>query len=175
MSDGVRIPPFIKSVPTAIVPGVPKPLVGPEIHAWLESQVDRTTKDTQKEIMPFHPDEMNFGMGASYSYIDVDDRSQPMEHTFTFIDRQEDKINTPAESEFGDMKKKKNAMLDSSTRPPLPQVQAIPGMQPPAPVSIPQNSNHTKSAQENPDMEKAYQDLLARRSMDVPQMKQQEI
>lgn len=166
ISDGARIPPFVKSVPTAIVPGVDRPIVGPEIKSWLEGQVQRVEKETQKEIIPFHPDEMNFGFGDSYSYLDVDERSQPMEHTFAFIDRPDEKINTPAESEFGDMKKKKNAMVDSSTRPPLPQVPAIPGMQPPLPSAIPQNSNHT--TQEHPDMEKAYQDLLARRSLDVP-------
>ena len=57
VSEGaVSIPPFIKRVPTIIVPNY-NPLVGEDVFKWLE-KVSEQRMSSEQSIIPYHPDEM---------------------------------------------------------------------------------------------------------------------
>ena len=117
-------------------------------------------------IVPYLPDEMGSGLGDNYSYLDVKDIDQPMEHTFAFVKRGDQKIHTPEESSFINTKPKPIKEINRSNRPPLPQA---PQRQMPTshgmggkPPMIPQTSSGGEK-----NVEDAYNELLARRKMDV--------
>ena len=89
VSEGtVNIPPFIKSVPTILVPNSSKPLVGEEVFKWLEEISEQRMNGKDQSIIPYHPDEMDGVLGDNYSYLDIKDTDQPMEHNFVYIKKQ---------------------------------------------------------------------------------------
>ena len=63
----VNIPPFVKSVPTIIVPNVNRPLVGEEVFKWLDETSEKRINNVEEAINPYHPDEMDNNMGDNYS------------------------------------------------------------------------------------------------------------
>lgn len=168
VSEGTHmIPPYVRKVPTIEVPGAERPLVGEEVFGWLD-KISEQTVGTSNEIKPFMPNEMGSDIGNNYSYLDVEDVEQPMEHSFAFVGREDTKINTPPEEEFVEMKSKRTAEVNSYTRPPLPQG---PSKQPmmsnsmdPPPALVPQSVG----GGDKKEMEAAYKNLMERRAQDLP-------
>lgn len=170
-------PKFLKFTPTIIVPGVDRPLFGEDVFSWLE-QADQKNNNTQGSdneggIKPFQPMEMSSSMSDSYSYLDVDPSAQPIEHSFSFLGKPLEPINTPQESEYDRGDKSSRADMNMANRPPLPQgmqnqVNVPPGMAMP---SIPQNSADAESD----SVDKAFQDLMDRRNSEFPQQRRQDI
>lgn len=164
-------PGFLKYTPTIVVPGVDRPLEGDEVFSWLETQAEQKAKKEPVGIQPYQPMEMGSSMTDSYSYLDVDPAAQPMEHSFSFIGKPLEKINTPKEEEFADTNLKAvRGEVNMSNRPPLPQAmqqsQGMPHVPPGmAKPSIPQSSGNRGEDKES--LDKAYQDLLNRRKMDA--------
>jgi hypothetical protein len=154
-----QCPPFLKNVPTIIVPDADVPLEGENVFRWLEQQCQGNGDSTETNgIQPYFPGEMDMSLGADYSYLGVDARDQPMEKSFVFLNRPEEKIKTPPEESFGE--KKKNIM---PTRAPMMQNQQQSFSKPASVLpSIPQDSNF--SDKEN--VEKAYEELLSRRKLE---------
>lgn len=162
-NKNVSFPSFVKSVPTILVPKVKKPLVGKEVFEWLENLSSKKSL-TQNGITPYSPGEMSSGLGDNYSYLDFKDTDQPMEHTFAFVKRGDQKINTPDESSFITTKPKPIKEINRSNRPPMPQapqrqMQQSQGMGGKPPM-IPQTSSGGET-----NIEDAYNELLARRKM----------
>ena len=110
-----NIPKEINTVPTIIVSRFPRPMAGEEAFHWLrgmnmsslqekESQDTNTPKSSNKDGDPTN---QNYSMGAvsafsstmggysdNFSYLG--DSSAPIEHNFTFLDKNnETKIRTP--------------------------------------------------------------------------------
>ena len=167
VSEGaVSIPPFIKRVPTIIVPNY-NPLVGEDVFKWLE-KVSEQRMSSEQSIIPYHPDEMDGGLGDNYSYLDVQDTDQPMEHSFVYIKKGDQKIETPPEESFINTKTK-TSDVNSTTRPPFPQApqrqmpNGMPNGLPSASPIVPQSSSDGKN------VEDAYNELLARRKIDGAQ------
>jgi len=173
VSEKVSFPSFVKSVPTIVVPKIQRPLVGEEVFKWLEDQSIERIKNKKEGIIPYSPGEMGSGLEDSYSYLDAKDTDQPMEHTFSFIKRGDQKIETPPEESFVNTKPKQIDGIDRTNRQPFPQApqQQIPseikglsshgsGGRPPM---IPLSS----SGDDGQNVEDAYNELLARRKMDI--------
>jgi hypothetical protein len=169
--SNTRFPSFVKSVPTIIVPKISRPLVGEEVFKWLEDMSVTKIQNEKERIVPYSPGEMGCGFGDNYSYFDLKEEEQPMEHNFVYIKRDDHKIETPSEESFINTNpKSKNDNINSSTREPFPQApqrqspndrpsQGIGGR----PPMIPQSSSG-----DNKNVEDAYTELLARRKTDVP-------
>jgi hypothetical protein len=164
-------PEFLKNVPTIVVPNIDRPLEGEEVFRWLETQSEQQAKaGGGDEIQPYMPGEMGMAMGGSYSYLDVDDDAkQPMEHTFVFIGRPEEKMRTPKEEEFVDAKPRPVQGVDMTNRPPMPQalqqqVNHAPSMS--RPPMIPQST--AGGSNNRDDFDQAYNELINRRKMDTP-------
>lgn len=92
-----RVPAYVKSVPTIVVAGINRPLVGSEVFQWLDSQsvVEKKGRSVGS-IEPFSL-EMDMGTGVNYTYLDKKDREQPMKGNCCFIEEGFQKINTPQE------------------------------------------------------------------------------
>lgn len=166
-------PGFLRHVPTIVVPGVDRPLAGEEVFQWLENQADEQAKkgETKEGIQPYLPNEMGMGMGNDYSYIDIGDTDQPMEHSFVFISRPEEKIRTPDEKDFVNAKPPRVQGVDMSNRPPLMQGVQHSALPPPSKMPssiIPQSSGSLSEDKE--DVSRAYDELRKRREMDMTQM-----
>lgn len=162
----INIPPFVKSVPTIIVPKINRPLVGDEAFKWLEDKSKSRIINEKKSITPYSPGEMACDMGDNYSFLDIKDTEQPMEHTFSYIKRNDQKINTPDEQDYSSAKPKTVRGVNSSNRTPFPQApqrQAPTSGQPSLrPPMIP-----SSSSDENLNVDDAYNNLLSRRKMDI--------
>lgn len=171
VSEGtVNIPPFIKSVPTILVPNSSKPLVGEEVFKWLEEISEQRMNGKDQSIIPYHPDEMDGVLGDNYSYLDVKDTDQPMEHNFVYIKKAEQKIETPPEESFISTKPKSTQDINSSNRPPFPQA---PQRQMPQGIQSHENSlmspmipQSSGSSGDGKNVEDAYNELLARRKVE---------
>lgn len=159
-------PMFLKVVPTIVVPNVPRPLEGSDVFRWLDRQSQKKNTEEKKSIVPYLPTEMG-GVEGGYSYLGVDDRSQPMEQNFTFLDRDFQKIDTPAEDSFATTNPKKLRDLNTSNRQSLPQVNQGKQMQAPT-NSLPP----PMSSSDDKDIDEAYNNLIARRKIEnVPERK----
>lgn len=177
VSSNMSYPSFVKSVPTIIVPKIQRPLVGEEVFKWLEDQSVERVKNEKQGIIPYSPGEMGSGLADSYSYLDAKDTEQPMEHTFSFIKRNDQKIETPPEESFVNAKQKP---VQPSNRQPFPQN--------PQRQEIFETSNNeprrsngigaktpmiplSSGGDDSRNVEDAYNELLARRKIDadVPQ------
>ena len=173
VSGNTSFPSFVKSVPTIVVPKIPRPLVGEEVFKWLEEQSVKRVKNENQGIIPYSPGEMGSGLTDTYSYLDAKDTEQPMEHTFSFIKREDQKIDTPPEESFVNTKPKPVQEISRRPFPQNPQGQApfetpqdaprpshSTGSKPPMiPLSSSDNDGH--------NVEDAYNELLARRKMDL--------
>lgn len=171
VSENVSFPSFVKSVPTIIVPKIKRPLVGEEVFRWLEDQSIQRNNKVEQDIIAFHPDEMGQNFGDSYSYLDSKDSEQPMEHTFSFIKRGDQKIETPSEESFISTKPQPIKEINRTNRPPFPQA---PQHQMPSGMNnLPSNSSGkpplipVSSSGGEQNVEDAYNELLARRKIDM--------
>ncbi len=85
---GIRIPNYIKSVPSAIIPinGQPSLLVGVNIFKWYDESHRQTVQ--QQEILDFDPSGMQ-GLSDTFSFIDTpqtgNTTSNVLRKTFSFI------------------------------------------------------------------------------------------
>jgi hypothetical protein len=157
---GTRIPSFLKSVPTILVPKVNRPLVGEETFQWLEQQTEQRI-NTNNGITPYSS-EMGFGFTETYSYLDVKDVDQPMEHTYVFLNKGDQKIETPPEESFVSTKPKAVQGVNMNNRPPFPQAPQRQQNVGNNTALIPQSSSSGEKG-----VEDAYNDLIARRKMDI--------
>lgn len=169
--SNTSFPSFVKSVPTIVVPKVARPLIGEEVFKWLEDLSENKLQSEKEGIIPYSPGEMGCGFGDNYSYFDLKEEEQPMEHNFVYIKRDDYKIETPSEESFINTNpKSKNDSINSSTREPFPQTpqrqaphdrpsQGVGGR----PPIVPQSSSG-----DGKNVEEAYNELLARRKTDVP-------
>jgi len=164
--DGPKLP-FLRVVPTIVVPNVNKPLEGSNVFKWLEQQSQKRQNEQTEEITPYLPGEMSDFGGNAYSYLGMDDRSQPMENNFTFLNKGFQKIDTPAEESFATTQPKRLKDLNTSNREQFPQINQGRQMQSatnslPPPVS---SENDGKT-------EDAYNNLVSRRQADNPPQKE---
>jgi len=173
VSSNTSFPNFVKSVPTIVVPNIQRPLVGEEVFKWLEEQSTRRVQNEDRGIIPYSPGEMGSGLADTYSYLDAKDTEQPMEHTFSFIKRNEQKIETPPEDSFINTKPK--AIQDVSREQfPQHQVQQNFEHQPSSPRpshgmgAKPPMLPVCSEGNDNTNVEDAYNELMARRKMDIP-------
>ena len=156
----VNIPPFVKSVPTIIVPNVNRPLVGEEVFKWLDETSEKRINNVEEAINPYHPDEMDNNMGDNYSYLDFNDTEQPMEHNFVYIKKGEQKIETPPEDDYVSTKPKSVNDVNNVNRPPFPQ----------APQRQMTTDNHIipqSSSVNDSNVNDAYNELLERRKINI--------
>jgi len=174
VSAKTQFPPFIKSVPTILVPGITRPLVGKEVFKWLENISKKETKVQNKCIIPYSPGEMSCSMSDNYSYLDFKDSDQPMEHSFVFIKKGEQKINTPSEDSYVDtVPRRIKGGINERKRIPFPQglqnkslsnsTENIYPTHNQNTMSFPNNTTNNKKG----NIEDAYNDLLSRRKMDM--------
>tara|TARA_B100001248_G_scaffold253914_1_gene231692 strand:- start:1749 stop:2261 length:513 start_codon:yes stop_codon:yes gene_type:complete len=88
----IKLPSFLKVVPTIIEQGIEKPLEGDFVFKWLDrynkqnsSQVSTQDKPNQlqdnSKIQPFFSNEMS-GYSDGYSYLN---NENPMDHSYQFI------------------------------------------------------------------------------------------
>jgi hypothetical protein len=96
----IKLPSFLKVVPTIIDKENPQPLEGNNVFGWLEQHSRKEVKEVQKTgspdgIEPFFSNEMS-GYSDHYSYIG---NENPMEHSFQFIG--DNNINTSNQNVSG--------------------------------------------------------------------------
>ena len=125
---------------------------------------------SNKPILPESSDEQN--SGDNYSYLDIKDTDQPMEHNFVYIKKGDQKIETPPEESFISTKPKASQDINSINRPPFPQA---PQRQMPQGIQsqgaslvspmVPQSSGGIGGG-DGKNVEDAYNELLARRKID---------
>lgn len=188
VSSNVSYPSFIKNVPTIIVPKINRPLVGEEVFQWIEDQSVERSKNKEQGIIPYSPGEMSYDFGDSYSYLDVKDTEQPMEHSFSFVKREDQRIETPEESSFVNTNPEPIKDVSRQPFPQAPQQQHPGGQQirqnPGGYQGISQRMSQPSNTGSKPPMipvssdgdsknvEDAYNELLARRKMDIPVQQQ---
>ncbi len=110
---GVKIPNFVQSVPTAIIPigGKAKVLVGSNIFNWYNDTHKVTIENNS--ILDFDPMGMT-GFSDSFSFINENSNSQPLKKSYAFI-TDNITINAPDENAFegskseADVKNKKKS------------------------------------------------------------------
>lgn len=95
---GVKIPPYIKSVPSAIIPinGNPSLLVGVNIFKWYDENHKKNV--ISNTIMDYDPMGMT-GYSDNFSFLDA--ASAPLKKAFSFVDETFG-ISTPDASSFVD-------------------------------------------------------------------------
>lgn len=155
-----RIPKFLSGTPTAILPGMREKVEGDDIVKWVESNhKDKKEDELKKEdsfggLQPYVSSEMGMDM-AGYSYLDVKSEEQPMENSFVFLGREEQKIETPPEDSFGEKKK----AVSMPTREMFPQGQQQQNI--PRELSQPIAPQGTK--EDKAMVNKRYEELMNRR------------
>jgi len=103
-NTNVKIPPYVKAVPTAIVSnnGEPSLLVGSNIFKWYNQRHTKTV-ETQG-ILDWDPHTMT-GYSDGFSYLE--NSNDVMKKSFAFI-KDDDNIITPDEKNYSDGDKKSN-------------------------------------------------------------------
>lgn len=101
---GVKIPPYVKKVPSAIIPmnGSPNLLVGVNIFKWYNDNHQKSSQGGQgqrsNQILDYDP----FGMaGYSDTFSFLDDKSEPLKKAFSFLN-ENFTISSPEEGSFTD-------------------------------------------------------------------------
>jgi hypothetical protein len=124
IDNNPNIPKEITAVPCIIVPKIPKPLSGTEAFRWLRgmNQIFLQEKEKAASNQPApeapkidgqtgDPTNLNYAMGNVSAYsgtmggfsdnFSFIGNENPMEHSFVFLGKGNDQINTPQESEDG--------------------------------------------------------------------------
>lgn len=105
----VKIPPYIKSVPSAIIPinGIPKLLIGTQIFNWYNENHTKTLENNQ--INEYEPSTMS-GYSDNFSYLD--NGTCPMDKSYLYLNKMEQcSIITP-----DDNNSDKNKKLDENNK-----------------------------------------------------------
>lgn len=104
-NQNIKIPPYIKSVPSAIVPqdGSPSLLVGKKIFDWLNQFNKQNSQNEGQGIMDWDPCTMS-GYSDGFSYLETDD---VMKKNFSFIN-ENNSISTPDEKNYSGNESNKN-------------------------------------------------------------------
>jgi hypothetical protein len=84
----------ISEIPTIIVDNAEYILTGVNAFEWLEYNLNK--KEQEKELTPFNPIEMG-SFSDSYSSYGSSDLTAAREQSFKFLNKADDKINTPQE------------------------------------------------------------------------------
>jgi hypothetical protein len=121
IDNNPNIPKEITSVPCIIVPKIPKPLSGTEAFRWLRGMnqifLQEKEKATSNQPAPEapkidgqtgDPTNLNYAMGSVSAYsgtmggfsdnFSFIGNENPMEHSFVFLGKGNDQINTPQEN-----------------------------------------------------------------------------
>lgn len=85
----------ISEIPTIIVDKGQYVLTGKEAFKWLKHQVEKI--EAEKELTPFNPIEMG-SFSDSYSNYGSNDINDATQQSFKFLNKQDEKINTPQET-----------------------------------------------------------------------------
>lgn len=85
----------IEEIPTVITPGPEKVLTGNGAFEWLEFQIDQCKP--AEDLQGFNPIEMG-SFSDSYSTYGSTDLNNARDQCFRFIDKPEQRIDTPAET-----------------------------------------------------------------------------
>ncbi len=98
-TGNVKIPPYVKSVPTAIIPqnGSPGLLVGSAIFKWYNQRHSKNVE--QQGIMDWDPHTMS-GFSDGFSYLD-DNNKNVIKRSFAFI-ADSHSITAPDEGKYQD-------------------------------------------------------------------------
>ncbi len=97
-TKGVKIPPYVKKVPSAIIPmnGSPNLLVGVNIFKWYDENHKASVQSNQ--ILDYDP----FGMtGYSDNFSFLDGKNEPLKKAFSFINETFN-ISAPSDASFSD-------------------------------------------------------------------------
>jgi hypothetical protein len=87
-----QLPPNVKTVPTIILPTNPKQyLTGKNVFVWFNT-INKDATDQGSGVQPFSGD-----MGGYSDNFSSIENAVPQEHSFAFLGRDSDEINTPAE------------------------------------------------------------------------------
>ena len=86
----------IEEIPTLITPGPEKVLTGVGAFEWLEFQMNECKKESD-DLQGFNPIEMG-SFSDSYSTYGSSDLNDARDQCFQFINKPEQKINTPEET-----------------------------------------------------------------------------
>lgn len=86
----------ISEVPTIIVEGGEYILSGEEAFKWLDYTIQKLIKEEPEELSPFNPNEMG-AFSDCYSQFGSNSMHDATEQSFKFLDKQEQRINTPQE------------------------------------------------------------------------------
>lgn len=99
IESGIKLPSFLKVVPTLIVPNIKMPLEGSNVFEWMKKYIQQNTSSVPQarqtpqltepskptpntgEIKPYFSNEMT-GFSDNYSYIG---NESPMDHTYQFL------------------------------------------------------------------------------------------
>lgn len=97
-TGNVKIPPYVKSVPTAIIPqnGQPQLMVGTAIFKWYNQRHSKTVE--QQGILDWDPHTMT-GFSDGFSYLD--EKQNVIKRSFAFISENQ-AISAPDEKNFSD-------------------------------------------------------------------------
>lgn len=85
----------VTEIPTIIVENAKYILTGVEAFKWLEHQI--SSDEQEKELTPFNPIEMG-SFSDSYSSYGSNDLNNAKEQSFKFLEKPDEKINTPQET-----------------------------------------------------------------------------
>lgn len=85
----------ISEIPTIIVDKGQYVLTGKEAFKWLKHQVEQI--EAERELTPFNPIEMG-SFSDSYSNYGSNDINDATQQSFKFLNKQDDRINTPQET-----------------------------------------------------------------------------
>ena len=153
----IALPPFVQCVPTLYLSGARQVLTDSHLFDWFNAQIQQDVKNSgtvnmadvtgDASILPFHQSEMTSGLsGASYSFLD-DDKNDLINQNYSFLqDRDINKL-----PEF--------TRYDAQP----PQSQSGGGM------GGGGNSQANPGRRTGGTVDKAYENLMAARSMDTPQ------
>jgi hypothetical protein len=105
----IQIPPFITSVPTLYLGNEKKALTGQDLFTWINTQINSSSNKSvlqnqevtgDDNISAFQQNELGANYSDSYSFIESNDNSTALNHSFSFLGN-ENKI--PEYTKSGDI------------------------------------------------------------------------
>lgn len=165
----------ISEIPTIIVDNGQYVLTGKEAFKWLNHQVEQI--EAERELTPFNPVEMG-SFSDSYSNYGSNDMNDATQQSFKFLNRQDEKINTPQETSDKISKEeytKRQSDRENFTNIPPQNPRVL------TPQQIQQkqfnksytsNKRNGKMSEKQKDFDQRYQQMLMEReSLDIPNQK----
>lgn len=165
----------ISEIPTIIVDKGQYVLTGKEAFKWLKHQVEQI--EAERELTPFNPIEMG-SFSDSYSNYGSNDMNDATQQSFKFLNRQDEKINTPQETSDKISKeeytKKQSERENFINIVPQNQKNLTPQQiqQKQFNKSYTSNKRNGKMSEKQKDFDQRYQQMLMEReSLDIPNQK----